>query len=84
MCWNANASLTSFILGTFINISVMLYFKNTIVAVICIVWQWVLMMQISEYFIWKGQDNKQYKSASLGTRASLIFNITQQLKIAVL
>ena len=81
MCWNANASLTSFILGTLINISVMLYFKNTIVAVICIVWQWVLIMQISEYFIWKGQDNKQYKSASLGTRASLIFNITQPLVV---
>ena len=81
MCWNANASLTSFILGTFINISVMLYFKNTIVAVICIVWQWILMMQISEYFIWKGQDNKQHKSASLGTRASLIFNITQPLVV---
>ena len=81
MCWNANASLTSFILGTLINISVMLYFKNTIVAVICIAWQWVLMMQISEYFIWKGQDNKKDKSASLGTRASLIFNITQPLVV---
>ena len=81
MCWNANASLTSFILGTLINISVMLYFKNTIVAVICIVWQWVLMMQISEYFIWKGQDHKEHKSATLGTRWSLIFNITQPLVV---
>lgn len=81
MCWNAKASLTSFILGTLINISVMLYFKNTIIAVICIVWQWVLMMQISEYFIWKGQDHKEDKSATLGTKASLIFNITQPLVV---
>jgi hypothetical protein len=81
MCWNAKASLTSFIIGTLINISVMLYFKNTIVSLICILWQWVLMMQISEYFIWKGQDNKEEKSATLGTRASLIFNITQPLVV---
>ena len=81
MCWNAKASLTSFILGTLINISVMLYFKNTIVAVICILWQWILMMQISEYFIWKGQDDKDHKLVSLGTRASLIFNITQPLVV---
>ena len=39
------------------------------------------MMQISEYFIWKGQDTKKDKSASLGTRASLIFNITQPLVV---
>lgn len=81
MCWNAKASLTSFIIGTLINISVILYFKNTIVCLICILWQWVLMMQISEYFIWKGQDNKESKSVTLGTRASLIFNITQPLVV---
>ena len=81
MCWNAKASLTSFIIGTLINISVMLYFKNTIVALICIIWQWVLMMQISEYFIWKGQDDKDHNLASLGTRLSLIFNITQPLVV---
>jgi hypothetical protein len=73
--------LTSFIVGTLINISVMLYFKNTIIAPICIIWQLILMMQISEYFIWKGQDNKEPKSLTLGTRASLIFNVTQTLVV---
>lgn len=82
MCWNANASLASFIVGTLINISVMLYFKNTIIVPICIVWQWVLMMQISEYFIWKGQDKSKQKGLlTLGSRASLIFNITQPLVV---
>jgi hypothetical protein len=82
MCWNANASLISFIVGTLINISVMLYFKNTIVVPICILWQWVLMMQISEYFIWKGQDKiKEKGSLTLGSRSSLIFNVTQPLVV---
>ena len=39
------------------------------------------MMQISEYFIWKGQDHKEHKSATLGTKASLIFNIKQPLVV---
>jgi hypothetical protein len=82
MCWNANASLTSFIVGTIINISVMLYFKSTIIFAICITWQWVLMMQLSEYFVWKGQDSKDRKrELKIGSEAALIFNITQPLVV---
>jgi hypothetical protein len=80
MCWNAPASLASFIVGTIINISVLLYFKTPIITSICIIWQWVLMMQISEYFIWKGQDKGQKNSQlTLGTQAALVFNVTQPL-----
>lgn len=80
MCWNAPASLASFIVGTIINISVLLYFKAPIITSICILWQWVLMMQISEYFVWKGQDKSQdNQQLTLGTKAALVFNITQPL-----
>ena len=80
MCWNAPASLVSFIVGTIINISVLLYFKKPIITTICIMWQWVLMMQISEYFVWKGQDKGQDNlQLTLGTKAALVFNITQPL-----
>ena len=77
MCWNANSSIASFIIGTIINISVMLYFRNPVIYSICILWQWVLMMQLSEYFIWKDIDNKS--TNGLGTKMALIFNITQPL-----
>lgn len=78
MCWNANASLTSFIVGTIINIFVMLYFRSKIILAICITWQWVLMMQLSEYFVWKGQESKDRKQQlKIGSQAALIFNITQ-------
>jgi hypothetical protein len=40
------------------------------------------MMQISEYFIWKGQDKGQDNlQLTLGTKASLVFNITQPLVV---
>ncbi len=79
MCWSANASIASFIIGTIINISVMLYFKTPIIYSICILWQWVLMMQLSEYLIWKDLDNKS--TNGLGTKMALIFNITQPLVV---
>ena len=37
------------------------------------------MMQISEYFIWKGQEKEE--PSTLGARAALIFNITQPLVV---
>lgn len=77
MCWSANSSITSFIIGTIINISVMLYFRTPVIYSICILWQWVLMMQLSEYFIWKDLDNKY--TNGIGTKMALIFNITQPL-----
>jgi hypothetical protein len=77
MCWSANSSIASFIIGTIINISVMLYFKTPVIYSICILWQWVLMMQLSEYFIWKDLDNKS--TNGIGTKMALIFNITQPL-----
>lgn len=82
MCWNAPVSLASFIVGTIINIFVLLYFKNRLVTTVCIVWQWVLMMQISEYFLWKGQEiGQNTQQLMLGSQAALIFNITQPLVV---
>jgi len=82
MCWNAPVSLASFIVGTIINISVLLYFKNKLVTTVCIAWQWVLMMQISEYFLWKGQEIGQNNTQlMLGSQTALIFNITQPLVV---
>lgn len=82
MCWNKETSLISFIVGTIINISVMIYFitkSEPFMYGLCIIWQWVLMMQLSEYFIWLDQENgKMNKYAS---KAALVFNITQPIVI---
>jgi hypothetical protein len=82
MCWNAQTSITSFILGTIINISVILYFKSSIITTICIIWQWVLMMQLSEFLIWKDQNCG--KMNKIGTELALFFNLTQPIFVYIL
>jgi hypothetical protein len=79
MCISKETSIISFILGTIINISVMLYFKKETIYTICIVWQWILMMQLAEYFIWS--DKNCGKTNRLGTKMALFFNITQPLVV---
>lgn len=81
MCWSKNASLASFIIGTIINIMVFFLFPSKIIRIICIFWQWVLMMQISEYFIWKDQECK--KENKLGTKMALFFNIMQPIVLFI-
>lgn len=77
MCWNKETSIISFIIGTLINICVMLYFKNTLFYAFGIVWQWVLMMQLSEYLIWIDQEGKS--TNNIGTKSALLFNLTQPI-----
>ena len=79
MCINKETSIVSFILGTIVNIFVMLYFRTETIYVICIMWQWVLFMQLSEYFIWKDQNCG--KTNKIGTKMALFFNITQPLVV---
>ena len=82
MCYNKEVSLLSFILGTIINLSVFIYYKNNIkLRSICIVWQWVLMMQLSEYLIWKDQNcGKIHK---IGTKLAMFFNLTQPIIVYI-
>ena len=82
MCVNAKTSITAFILGTIINIAVILYFKTNIITIICIMWEWVIMMQLSEFLIWK--DQKCGKINKIGTDMALFFNLTQPLFVYIL
>lgn len=77
MCWSENSSIASFIIGTILNIYVLLHFKTPLIYSFCIMWQWVLMMQLAEYLIWRDLDNTS--TNGLGTKMALIFNITQPL-----
>jgi hypothetical protein len=81
MCWNKETSLISFILGTVINIGVLLYMKKEEVTIICIIWQFILLMQLAEYFIWL--DSKCGKTNEKGTKAALILNLTQPIIVFI-
>ena len=78
MCWNATTSITSFIIGTLVNVFVMLKHKNSkIIFAICIIWQWILLMQLSEYFIWVSQQGGDVNKYA--TKCALVLNLTQPI-----
>jgi hypothetical protein len=77
MCWNKETSLISFILGTVINVGVLLYMKKEEITIICIIWQFILLMQLAEYFIWL--DPNCGKTNEKGTKAALILNLLQPI-----
>lgn len=82
MCYNKEVSLISFILGTLINLFVLLYYKNNVkIRTICIIWQWVLMMQLSEYLIWKDQNCGNLNK--VGTKLAMFFNLTQPIIVFI-
>jgi hypothetical protein len=82
MCWNAETSLISFILGSIINTIVMFYFKdNQDVLTVCVIWQFILLVQASEYLIWIDQDCKN--TNIIGTKAAMLLTIMQPIFVYI-
>ena len=79
MCWDEKTSIITFVIGTIINLAVMASFQTEIIYTICIIWQWVLMMQLSEYLIWKDQNCGSLNN--IGTKSAMLFNLTQPIII---
>lgn len=77
MCMDATTSITSFIVGSIINLCVMLYAREKVIYQICIFWQWVIMMQLAEFLIWSDQDCGIVNYT--GTKLALFFNLTQPI-----
>jgi hypothetical protein len=48
-----------------------------------IVWQWVLSMQLAEFFIWKGIDDNDKKINKFGTKLALFLNILQPVVLFI-
>lgn len=83
MCWDANTSILTFILGTILNVYTFSYFPSKNIKLLCIVWQWILCMQIAEFFIWNAINSNNDNQNKLGTKMALILNILQPVIIYV-
>jgi hypothetical protein len=81
MCVSKESSAIAFILGTIINLGIMQYFKTDNITIICVIWQWVLFMQLAEYFIWSDQNCG--KMNEIGTKMAMILNITQPIIVYI-
>lgn len=79
MCWDEKTSIITFVIGTIINLAVMASFQTETIYTVCIIWQWVLMMQLSEYLIWKDQNCGDLNK--IGTNSAMLFNLTQPVII---
>lgn len=77
MCIDAQTSISSFVIGSIVNICVMLYFNKKVIYQLCIFWQWVLIMQLAEFLIWSDADCGVLNYT--GTKMALFLTITQPI-----
>ena len=77
MCVDAETSISSFVIGSIINICVMMYFQKKVIYQLCIFWQWVLFIQLAEFLIWSDADCGMINYT--GTKLALFFNLTQPI-----
>lgn len=74
MCFDAETSINTFISGTVVNIGVLLYalkHKQTSLALICVLWFFVVSMQFWEYCVWSNWHSQ------FAERMAFVFNIIQ-------
>ena len=86
MCWDKETSIITFVLGTVINIFNIFYFKETVITVLSLVWQWVLLMQLFEAFAWDSQPGpgeKCSKTNRIAANGALIANVVQPIIVAL-
>lgn len=75
MCWSATASIVAFIVGTILTWVVAFVMKCRLFYLIAIMWQWVLLMQLFEFILWKNPEcNSTNEIATMG---AYIANVLQ-------
>jgi len=61
MCWSEEVSWSMFIGGTILNIITSTYAKNPTVTATCLIWQFVLFMQLFDALSWRSLSKRDYK-----------------------
>lgn len=87
MCWNAEASISSFIFGLVLSfmIAISAYRqKKWPLLALSIGWTWVLTMQLLEYFLWIYPPDVSPKENELFSKVAFIFNITQVIVLGLI
>lgn len=83
MCWDEKTSWTTLLIGTAFNLFNIFYFREPIIIVISLLWQWVLMMQLFEALAWRDYKSSQGCKNSLPAQGALIANLTQPIILAL-
>lgn len=74
MCWSEEVSWSMFIGGTILNIITSTYAKNPTVTATCLIWQFVLFMQLFDALSWRSlskRDSKKENTSEDTSQSSL-------------
>lgn len=83
MCFDAKTSITTFCVGTTLNIAGAVYYKDSRFTAMAMVWQWVLLMQVFDAMAWLYPDCKSIQN-KIANRGAYMANITQPIVIFLL
>lgn len=81
MCYNATVSIIAFVVGTLLNILTVALIPKPAVIAVSIVWEWALLMQLFDFFLWKTQNepctDAMFGNAKWKTTGAFVANILQ-------
>jgi len=83
MCWSEEVSWLSLVVGTIINCSIITYYNNRNITVLCIVLEYALLMQIFEAYAWRIKKQKR-DIPNCVSYGACVANLTQVVFAAVL
>ena len=79
MCFNEYVSFGTFIVGTILNLLVIFLIKTKEAIAIALIWEWVLLMQLFEGFVWVGKKSGDKKMEKVGVMGAYIANVLQPI-----
>lgn len=79
MCFNEYISFGTFIVGTILNLLVIFLIKKREATVIALIWEWVLLMQLFEGFVWVGKKKNNRSMENAGVFGAYIANVLQPI-----
>lgn len=83
MCWNAQTSFITLIIGTIFNIILWFYTNNSYIKLIALAWQFALFMQLFEGLSWISKNTKNEKLSKISTVSAFFANILQPVVLCI-
>jgi hypothetical protein len=77
MCWSETVSWSTFIIGTIINIGVVIWLPVPVIIALAFFWQWVLFVQFFEALAWR--NKKSGKKNKVATNGVLLITMSQPI-----
>lgn len=81
MCWSETMSWSTFIIGTILNIAVVIWLPFPVIIALAFFWQWVLLVQLFEALAWR--NKKSGKKSSIPANGLLLITMSQPILLGM-